>query len=193
MAAFDDASSRRKGRLSTLVAFLATLLGACLLVFRRPSEAPFSTRSGRGGHSTPASPAAVAVGYEVVDAKSVSIIKWAALLFGSAVLAVGLMVVLVNIFEAGTARRDSRLTPEQTTAIVVPLPHLQAAPYLDLHRERAREDGLLSGYAWLGAGHSAARIPIARAMQLSVGRSLDLGPLSATSGAVASAPGGAGR
>ncbi len=148
-----------------------------MLLFRKqdPKHAP---SAGRGAPSTPANPKSIADGYELLDANPVSIVKWAGLLLGFALAMISLMIILVNVLDATTARDDRRLTPEQTAAIAVPLPHLQAQPYLDLHAERVHEDGLLSGYAWIGARHAAARIPIGRAMTLSTGRSLDLGPSS---------------
>lgn len=172
-AARAPAKDRRPG----LIAFVATLVGASMLLFRK-RDPEHSPSAGRGAPGTPASPQSIADGYEVVDASPISIVKWAGLLLGFAVTMIGLMIVMVNVLDATTARDAARLTPEQKAAIAVPLPHLQAEPYLDLHAERAHEDGLISGYAWIGARHAAARIPIGRAMTLSVGRSLDLGPSS---------------
>ncbi len=166
-----------KDRRPGLIVFAATLAGASMLVFRK-RDAKHSPRAGRGAHTVPASPQSVTDGYEVVDANPISIIKWAGLLLGFAVTMIVLMILMLNFFDATTERDDRRLTPEQTATIAVPLPHLQAQPYLDLHAERAHEDGLISGYAWIGARHAAARLPIGRAMTLSVGRSLDLGPAS---------------
>lgn len=179
----DAGSSPRKDRGPTLVAFAATLVGASMLLFGK-RDAKHSTRAGRGAPTVSASPESVADGYEVVDASPVSIVKWAGLLLSFAITMIILMILMLNVFDAATVRDDSRLTPEQTAAIAVPLPHLQAQPYLDLHAERAHEDGQISGYAWIGARHATARIPIGRAMTLSVGRSLDLGPDSLRAPAV---------
>ena len=172
-----DRDAAGKDRRPTLVAFAATMVGASMLLFRK-QDAKHSPSAGRGARSGSADPKSLADGYEILDASPVSIIKWAGLLLGFAVTMISLMIIMVNVLDATTERDDRRLTPEQTAAIAVPLPHLQAQPYLDLHAERAHEDGLLSGYAWIGARHAAARIPIGRAMTLSVGRPLDLGPSS---------------
>ncbi len=171
-----DGKSREAARTGVGLAFLGTLIGASLVLFRRPSDRSHSMRSGRGEPSVAASAHAASIGYEPLDANAASIIKAAGLLGGSALLMIGLMIVLLNVFDASTARRDANLTPEQRTRVQVPSPHLQAAPYDELHDERARENARLTGYAWRGADRSHARIPLARAMVLTVGRSLDFGP-----------------
>ena len=166
-----------KARRPGVLAFAATLAGASMLLFGR-RDARHSPAAGRGSRSGTVNPDSLQDGYEVLDANPVSIIKWAGLLLGFALTMITLMILMVNFLDATTVRDERRLTPEQTAAIAVPLPHLQAPPYLDLQAERAHEDGLISGYAWIGARHAKARIPIGRAMTLSIGRSLDLGPLN---------------
>ncbi len=56
-----------------------------------------------------------------------------------------------------------------------PPPNLQPNPYADLDRERAANRAALDGYGYLDPGRTRARIPLDRAMQLTVGRSLDAG------------------
>ncbi len=178
-----------KHRRPSVLAFAATVVGASMLLFGK-RDARHAPAAGRGSRSGTVNPESLQDGYEVLDANAVSIIKWAGLLLGFALTMITLMILMVNFLDVTRDRDERRLTPEQTAAIAVPLPHLQAQPYLDLHAERAHEDGLISGYAWIGARHAAARIPIGRAMTLSVGRSLDLGPLNLGPGQTAPAADG---
>lgn len=176
MAASDGRSREAPvGRTGIIVAFLGTLAGASLLLWR-PTDRKHSVHTGRGDPGVPASAHAVAEGYEHVDASAYKIVRATAILGGYAVLMVGLMVLMLHIFGASTERRDANLTAEQRRPVEVPSPHLQAAPYVELHDERSREDGRLAGYAWVGNDRSHARIPLERAMALTAGRSLDLGP-----------------
>jgi hypothetical protein len=59
-------------------------------------------------------------------------------------------------------------------AAIPPAPRLQAHPVPDLAAVRAAEQVSLSEYRWLDPAHSAAQIPIARAMELYV-RQRELG------------------
>ncbi len=56
-----------------------------------------------------------------------------------------------------------------------PPPNLQPNPYVDLDRERAQARAALDGYGYLDPARTRARIPLDRAMQVVVGRSLDGG------------------
>ena len=85
----------------------------------------------------------------------------------------GLMFLMLHWFHQRIAADQPPLTAEQTTRIAPSAPQLQAHPHAELRAERAREDALLHGYAWHDADHRQARIPIARAMELSIGHSLD--------------------
>ena len=68
------------------------------------------------------------------------------------------------------------LTAQQGAAITPPGPPLQSDPFRDIGALRERETRLLTTYAWLDADRRRARIPIARAQALVVGRPLDPGP-----------------
>ncbi|MGU3537181.1 hypothetical protein [Methylobacterium sp. A54F] len=92
---------------------------------------------------------------------------------GTALLAVGLMIWLMSLV-AGVQRRDlPPFTAQQTARIRPPPPNLQADPYADIARHDAATAQALDGYAYLDADRTRARIPIDRAMALTVGRSLD--------------------
>lgn len=91
----------------------------------------------------------------------------------AALAVVGAMVWLMGTFAASQRRALPTLTPQQTTRLAPPPPNLQADPYADLDRERAEAAARLSGYGYRDEAHTRARIPIGRAMDLTVGRSLE--------------------
>ncbi len=59
-----------------------------------------------------------------------------------------------------------------------PGPHLQGHPLHDIAEERKRESDLLDHYAWIDPAHQRARIPIARALALVVGKTTRSGPVA---------------
>lgn len=91
----------------------------------------------------------------------------------TALAVVGTMVWLMSTFAASQRRALPALTPQQTTRLEPPPPNLQANPYADLDRERAAAAARLSGYGYRDEARTRARIPIGRAMDLTVGRSLE--------------------
>ena len=130
----------------------------------------------RGKPGTPASVAALEAGYEPKDisARDVSIIL--AVMAATTVLVVGIVFTMVWRFNVHRNEVISVLTPEQTAKIMPPAPHLQQDPFADLAQVQAREARLLTSYGWITSDHSLARIPLDRAMALSVGKSLDAAP-----------------
>ncbi len=100
-----------------------------------------------------------------------------ALLLGTVVC-----VVVFGMIEIRTWVRSSyvseqpALTALQTAPITPPGPHLQADPVKDIDQLRAKENSLLHGYAWVDPARTRARIPIDRAMALTVGRGLEHAP-----------------
>ncbi|WP_204165411.1 hypothetical protein [Methylobacterium sp. 17Sr1-1] len=86
----------------------------------------------------------------------------------TAIAAVGLMM---HLFGAWHVADTPRLTPQQTARVQPPPPNLQGAPYEDLARQEARDTMQTTTYATLPDGR--ARIPVARAMRLIAGKSLD--------------------
>jgi hypothetical protein len=112
-------------------------------------------------------------GHEVRD---VNVRNTALVMAGLAltVLAViGTMIWLMGSFAASQRRSLPTLTPQQTARLAPPPPNLQANPYADIDRERAAAAAHLAGYGYRDAARTRARIPIGRAMDLAVGRSLE--------------------
>jgi hypothetical protein len=171
------------------LAAAAALLGGSMLVSsqrrRRLAQAGAApggaelddtARQGRGRQRTPPSAAAVQVGHETQDTNVVFIGR---LMAGLAVVMLGCvlgMMLLLNLFRSQLHASRPAFTAEQSTHLEPPKPELEAHPETDLHEETAAEQARLAGYAWVDAAHTRARIPIARAMQLTVGHSLDARP-----------------
>jgi len=75
------------------------------------------------------------------------------------------------------AAREARATPRNYPLAVEgsrlpPKPRLQTNPRQDLSDLRAREDQQLTSYGWIDKNAGIVRIPIDRAMQLTVERGL---------------------
>lgn len=157
------------GLVSAILAALA--LRGANVVPRRPDGAPGSgpprAHSEGQGQTGP--------GHETRD---VNVRKTAYVMGGlavSAVTVIGGMVFLMHLFVAHQEAALPTLTPQQTTQLVPPAPNLQPNPYADLDRQREGAEKALAGYGYADAARSRAHIPIDRAMQLAVGRSLDGG------------------
>lgn len=153
-------SSNRAGIVAAILAALA-LRGTGLVRHRDDPAGGRPAPKGEGeGHET-----------RDVNVRN-TVLVMAGLGLGAATV-VGGMALLMHVFAAWQREALPALTPQQTQALVPPPPNLQANPYADLDRERAADRARLDGYGYLDAEHTRARIPIDRAMQLAVGRSLD--------------------
>jgi hypothetical protein len=150
------------GLVPALLAALA--LRASGLVPRRGDDGGKGKSSGGGGP-----------GYETRDVNARNTVLVMAGLAGAAAAVIGGMVLLRNGVAAHQRAALPALTPQQTETLVPPRPNLQPQPYADLDRQRAAARAALEGYGYLDPGRTRAHIPIDRAMQLSIGRSLDDG------------------
>ncbi len=115
------------------------------------------------------------LGYEVRDTRAgtlaIIMVVSVAIIGGSIT---GLFSLIGHYRSVDT--RSAPLTPQQLAVIVPPGPHLQGHPLHDIAEERKRESDLLDHYAWIDPAHQRARIPIARALALVVGKPLDPAP-----------------
>lgn len=169
-----------RARVTTWIVAAGTMLGAATLFIRRShfaqiralAGARYDEASGRGRPGMPASPVARDSGHETRDMRGGLMAKLFLLLGTVAVCMVFAMIGL-RIWVT-TAQRDSQppLTREQTALITPPGPHLQRDPLAEIANLQRREDEMLGGYAYLDADHTHARIPIDRAMALTVGQPL---------------------
>jgi hypothetical protein len=83
---------------------------------------------------------------------------------------VGLLYSYFNRETANTAREYPLAAAEETR--MPPEPRLQTNPRGDLRALRDQEDELLNGYSWADKSAGVVRIPIERAMQLTLERGL---------------------
>jgi hypothetical protein len=58
--------------------------------------------------------------------------------------------------------------PEANEPVVPPEPRLQESPEKDMDALRAREGSVLDGYGWVDKGAGIGRIPIERAIELTL-------------------------
>ncbi|WP_428484792.1 hypothetical protein [Rhodopila sp.] len=180
MDTFSSSDSRRP-RIARWIVSGVVLLGGLLLVSNRTSvplvaRDPHGPESGRGEPSTPPSAQAAAHGFETED-MSARDMTWLVFSLGASVaVSIGILLLMLTYFHSRNEAAQPRLTPEQQAQIEPPAPGLQANPADELRQQRAREGALLHGYAWLDSNHTRARIPIDRAMALTVGQSLDKAP-----------------
>ncbi len=151
---------------------LGGLLIALTSLFRTPPEKIKAT----GIPRTPASPAALQLGFEPKDIDAHDVTMILAAIAASTALVIGIVFVMVWRFDIARGHSFGSLSPQQTARSGPPAPQLQSDPVADLARQYARENRLLHSYGWTSADHSTARIPIDRAMALSVGQSLDTPP-----------------
>lgn len=99
------------------------------------------------------------------------------LIIAAAVLVVALLVAVVGmerLFNYLVAREAARSEPANPLAAsrraAPPDPRLQTAPLEDLQALRAREQSVLDTYGWVDREAGVVRIPIERAMELTVSR-----------------------
>lgn len=150
------------------------LLAASILLLARPAPTSRSAARGRVSHAPGGE--AVAAGYEVKDLSARGLAFILLGLGSSAAALIGIVFLLLWLFTSWDAREASGFTAEQVATVSPPAPHLQVDAMEDLRRERAREAHALQGYAWLDPGHTRAHVPLARAMALVTGQSLDVAP-----------------
>ena len=154
-----DRTQRRYGFVSTIIAGLSGLRGPATSFRQRQTSEKDESSAGPG--------------YEVSDVNVGNTARAMAGLMVTALVVIGGMVWLRTFVAADQRQALPKLTAQQTSRLVPPPPNLQAAPYSDLDAERAAENRRLDGYAFLDASRQRARIPIDRAMALTVGRTLD--------------------
>ena len=158
------------------VAGAAAVLGGGLL-WRWRYATPEAVSAGedpgaRGLPETPPSAAALERGFEPADMSAASLARSAAVLFLVAIVAIGLMLGMLQMF---AHRRRAAPVPsrQQQVAIMPPRPHLEADPKQEYDRAMHAMDHEVGSWSWLDAAHTQARVPVERGMALSIGHSLD--------------------
>lgn len=158
------------GRMFGLLAITSAAVG--LLSIVRPP----GTVSARGHHRTPPSAKSLAEGYEVTDISARDVAMILASMAAVTALVIGIVLLMSWRFHVNRNATNATLTLQQTARTIPPAPHLQRNPFDELNRVHTRESRMLNTYGWIDADHTIARIPIQRAMTLSVGKSLDAAP-----------------
>lgn len=162
---------RKWGTIWRLVALGSLAMGALALIRRMPVPV---TAVGRP--RTPPSPQALESGFEIKDIDERTVVYILGTIAATTALVIGIVSVMIWRFDIARTQSFAALSPQQTAQRVPPSPHLQINPFADLAQQQARESRLLHSYGWTSADHSTARIPIDRAMALTVGQSLDAAP-----------------
>jgi hypothetical protein len=123
---------------------------------------------------TPPPPPDVSVGHEERDLSLRPIALAAAGLLVVILLAFVSMQMLLNLYAGIQSRRSAAPSPLAGAYGMKepPVPRLQTDPIDDLRELRARDEALLSGYAWVDRDAGLVRIPIERAIELVAKRGL---------------------
>lgn len=175
-----EPGDRSPARTATWLAAGVALIGAATMVARRSHIAPlralvgarYDEESGRGRRGTPASPVARDAGHETLDMRGGLMAKLV-LLLGSVALCMIFAMIGLRLWVTSVQRSNQPpLTSQQTAIITPPGPNLQNDPLGDIARLRRAEDTQLAGTAYLDENRTHARIPLDRAMALTVGQPL---------------------
>lgn len=150
----------------------------------RDEPAEGQARSGPPGATTPEgadapeppSAEAEANGFETKEMDVKVVVRILAGWAATTIAAVFILSWMLNHFHRQDARHQVPLTPQQSAAIVPPGPKLQGDPDRDWRDLRDSQQAELMSYGWADPAHEKARIPIARAMALVTGRSLEPAP-----------------
>jgi hypothetical protein len=114
------------------------------------------------------------VGHETSDINIRGVFAFGIGLFVTALFihfVVFVLFVYFNGRETGVSAPPHPLAASQAQR-VPPEPRLQTNPREELRDLRASEDAILSGYGWVDKPNGVVRIPIDRAMQLTLQRGL---------------------
>ena len=125
---------------------------------------------------TPPSAEAQASGFETKEMDVKLVVRILAGWGATAIAAVCILFWMLHSFHRSDARSQAPLTPQQSAAIVPPGPKLQGDPNRELHDLYDGQQAELMSDGWADPAHEKAHIPIARAMAIVTGRSLEPSP-----------------
>ncbi len=173
-----DPDPARPATRAPWVAAGAALLGAATLLLRRTHHARsraavgarYDEESGRGRAGSPPSPDARTAGHETDDLAGGTLGKLLLLLGSAAALMVCAMIGLRLWITQAQRSAEPSFTAIETATITPPKPNLQAAPLREIGALHERENQLLEGFAYLDDARTRARIPLDRALALTVGQ-----------------------
>ena len=171
---------RGPGFVAMGIAAGVAVLGAATMIARRLHVAPgravvgarYDEESARGRALAPPSAKARQAGHETRDMRGATMGKLV-LLLGSVVTCMVFAMIGLRVWVTHTQRAaEPSFTRLQTVVVTPPEPHLQRDPLREIANLHAREDQLLGDTAYLEGSHARARIPIDRAMALTIGQPL---------------------
>lgn len=126
---------------------------------------------------TPAPPVDRGAGYEKRDANIKSLLQfgfWMAVVIAAALIGMRFMFG----YFARTMPLGPNVAPFATTRELPPSPRLQVLPHQELHDYCAEQNAAVSSYGWVNESSGVVRIPVDRAMDLILQRSLPARPQS---------------
>ena len=169
-----------KGRRAAWAVAGVAVLGAATMMVRRLHVAParavvgarYDEESARGRSIAPPSAKSRQAGHETRDMRGATMGKLV-LLLGSVVACMVFAMIGLRIWVTHAQHAaEPSFTRLQTVVVTPPEPHLQRDPLREIANLHAREDQLLGDTAYLEGNHARARIPIDRAMALTIGQPL---------------------
>ncbi len=117
--------------------------------------------------------ASVSAGHEQRDVSAGGLVRFVIGLVAALVVIFVITWAFFRYFQGEARSRDRRReTVLRAPRSLPPAPQLQPDPITELDELRAKENAVLGGYGWVDAKNGVVRIPIERAMQLTVQRGL---------------------
>lgn len=117
----------------------------------------------------------LAEGHEIRDMRTGQVVYWLALL----AVAVTALVIAVTLFEVRVIGHAGRLAPvidDPPRVTPPPPPRLETTNGETLAAQRALENDILNNYTWADEAAGAVRLPIERAIELTLQRGLPVSP-----------------
>ena len=159
-----------------LIAAAGALTAAGVMVGRRVPVEAGAGSTGRGQPTHTVSRRVREAGFEPEDMSARGTALVIAGWIGMVIVVAGGLLFLLSFYIHQDRVEASHVTAQTGAAVVPPGPRLQADPPRDLAALREQEAKILDNYAVLPGDATHVRIPIGRAMELVVGRSLDPQP-----------------
>lgn len=162
-----------------LIAAAGVLTTAGVMVGRRVPVEAGTGSTGRGQPSHTVSRRVREAGFEPEDMSARGTALVIAGWIGLVIVVVGGLLWLLSFYIHQDRVEASHVTAQTSAPVVPPGPRMQADPPRDLATLREHEAQILDNYAVLPDEATHVRIPLSRAMELVVGRSLDPQPTPA--------------
>jgi hypothetical protein len=123
------------------------------------------------GPGQPAAAGGASDGYEHSDASPRGLLRWGAWLVGVLVVVFVSMAWLFG-FYGKVQSLGKPASPFENARVLPPAPRLQVQPRAELHAYCEEQDKLLNTYGWEDEHNGVVRIPVDRAMELTLQQGL---------------------